>query len=228
MCSAISSLPLRRPLSLMRVDADEGWVEVLFKEVGAGLELLALKTVGDTLDIMGPIGVGFSLEPSRRLPLLIGGGVGIPPMVFLADYLRQAHPGCAPFAALASESTLSLLDVHESRSTVAGVDQGTNACMALAGALVHVANRLASLAGFAGCFRMATRRTWHAAWLGALDKEQRDRGGGVRLRTDADAKGGHGPRPRVPLAMSDRTGGVHGLRRWRLCGVHRAHQNRGR
>ena len=165
------SLPLRRPLSMMRVDADEGWVEVLFKVVGAGLGLLAAKTIGDTLDIMGPIGVGFSLEPGQRLPLLIGGGVGIPPMVFLADYLRQAHPGCAPFAALGSEIPFPF-DVHESQSTVAGVDQGTNACMALLERW-SIANRLASLAGFAGCFHGYTTDLARA-WLDALDKEQRD------------------------------------------------------
>lgn len=164
------SLPLRRPLSLMRVDPKEGWVDVLFKEVGVGLELLALKGVGDTLDIMGPIGTGFSFDPSRRLPLLVGGGVGIPPVVFLADHLRQRHPDCSPFAALASEVPFPF-SVHESTTSVAGVHDATNACMTLLESW-NVANRLASHAGFAGCFRGYVTELARS-WLGALHDEQR-------------------------------------------------------
>jgi len=55
------------------------------------LRLLADKRRGDRLSLLGPIGVGFHLDPTRRRPLLIGGGVGIPPMIFLADTLRQAR-----------------------------------------------------------------------------------------------------------------------------------------
>lgn len=164
------SLPLRRPLSLMRVGPDEGWVEILFKEVGVGLRLLAMKGVGDILDIMGPIGVGFTLEPSRRLPLLIGGGVGIPPIVFLAGRLRERYPDRVPFAVLGSEVPFPF-SVHESTTRIAGVEDTTNACMALLESW-DIENRLASLTGFAGCFR-GYAPDLARNWLGALRNEQR-------------------------------------------------------
>lgn len=163
------SLPLRRPLSLMRADPNEGWVEVLFKTVGAGLGLLASKQVGDTLDIMGPIGVGFSVDAGQRLALLIGGGVGIPPLVFLADRLRQTHPGCAPFAVLGSEIPFPFA-IGKSGAHVAGVNDATDACMALLDGW-SISNRLASLAGFDGCYRGYTTDLARA-WLGGLEPEQ--------------------------------------------------------
>ena len=81
------ALPMRRPLSIMRVG--DGWIEVLYKIVGEGLHLLAGKQPGDTINVLGPIGQPFRPDPARPRALLIGGGVGIPPMVFLAESLRD-------------------------------------------------------------------------------------------------------------------------------------------
>lgn len=83
------AIPMRRPLSIMRANADEGWIEVLFKIVGNGLRSLGDKTPGDTMSLVGPIGTGFAPAKSRPRTLLIGGGVGIPPMIFLAEQLRH-------------------------------------------------------------------------------------------------------------------------------------------
>ena len=101
------ALPLRRPLSLMRVNPRESWIEILYKAVGEGTRLLARRKPGDRISSIGPIGQPFQVHPERPRPLLIGGGVGMPPMVFLADRLRQtpgmpsgmpsgAAPGSAP------------------------------------------------------------------------------------------------------------------------------------
>ena len=85
-----AALPMRRPLSIMRAEANAGWIEVLYKVVGGpGLHALAARKAGDTLSTLGPIGKPFTLHSDRPRPLLIGGGVGIPPMVFLADRLRS-------------------------------------------------------------------------------------------------------------------------------------------
>lgn len=83
------NLPMRRPLSIQRVDREAGWVEFLYKVVGDGTQALSQQPVGDSLSVLGPIGVPFRLNPDRPLRLLLGGGVGIPPMVFLADHLRR-------------------------------------------------------------------------------------------------------------------------------------------
>ena len=94
-------LPMRRPLSIMRVGDD--WIEVLYKIVGHGLRLLAQKQPGDTINVLGPIGQPFQPSPERPNALLIGGGVGIPPMVYIADHLRQQDDNWNLLAILGSE-----------------------------------------------------------------------------------------------------------------------------
>ena len=85
-CDAL--LPMRRPLSIMRADASAGWIDILYKIVGPGLAALSKQPPGAVLSVMGPIGNGFRPSPARPRCLLIGGGVGIPPMVFLAESLK--------------------------------------------------------------------------------------------------------------------------------------------
>lgn len=96
-------LPMRRPLSIQRVDREAGWVEFLYKRVGAGTEALTHQPIGSRLSLLGPIGQGFRLHPERPLRLLLGGGVGIPPMVFLADRLRATGEAARTRAILGSE-----------------------------------------------------------------------------------------------------------------------------
>jgi dihydroorotate dehydrogenase electron transfer subunit len=75
---------LRRPFSIHRmISGASGEFEVLFRAVGAGTRLLARSHVGDRLDVLAPLGHGFRLQ-SRR-PLLVGGGVGVAPLLFLAE-----------------------------------------------------------------------------------------------------------------------------------------------
>jgi dihydroorotate dehydrogenase electron transfer subunit len=82
------AIPMRRPLSIMRAGAEDGWIEILFKIVGSGLRSLGHKEPGDHMSLVGPIGKGFEPSTSRPRALLIGGGVGIPPMIFLAERMR--------------------------------------------------------------------------------------------------------------------------------------------
>ncbi len=81
---------LRRPISIMLTDPEQGTIDLLFKVVGEGTRLLAQKKAGDTLAVCGPIGVPFDISDSSRRYACIGGGVGIPPMIFAADRLQQA------------------------------------------------------------------------------------------------------------------------------------------
>ncbi|HCF71192.1 MAG TPA: dihydroorotate dehydrogenase electron transfer subunit [Syntrophomonas sp.] len=82
---------LRRPLSLFDVDQAEGIIRLLYRVVGRGTELLAQKKMGDTIEVMGPLGTGFSLCQKAKA-VLVGGGVGIAPLVYLARMLSEK--GC--------------------------------------------------------------------------------------------------------------------------------------
>lgn len=142
------TLPMRRPLSIMRVDGD--CVEVLYKIVGDGLRWLSSKRPGDSVSVLGPIGRPFRLSADRPNTLLIGGGVGIPPMVFVADYLRQQGESWAPLAILGSELPFPFARRTSSIKTP-WLDDQINATMPLLEDW-GVPCRLATLSGFDGCF----------------------------------------------------------------------------
>jgi dihydroorotate dehydrogenase electron transfer subunit len=160
-------LPMRRPLSIMRTDPAAGWIEILYKIVGPGLEALSKQPLGATLSVMGPIGQGFKPSPARPKTLLVGGGVGIPPIVFLAESLKERNDAAwQPLVLMGSEIPFPF---HTRPSTILlpGVPDGVIACMPLLDGW-GVPSRLASLAGFPGCFDgyvtdLAT------TWLSSLD-----------------------------------------------------------
>jgi dihydroorotate dehydrogenase electron transfer subunit len=76
---------LRRPLSIHRVSADRTQVAFLFAVLGKGTDWLSRAKPGDKMDVLGPLGNGFKLLPKSREILLLAGGVGLAPMVFMAE-----------------------------------------------------------------------------------------------------------------------------------------------
>ena len=81
---------LRRPLSIHSVEGHKsGVIELLYKVTGKGTELLSKKKPGEFLDVIGPLGNGFSYPASQRpsVPayILVAGGMGVAPLVFLAE-----------------------------------------------------------------------------------------------------------------------------------------------
>jgi dihydroorotate dehydrogenase electron transfer subunit len=143
-------VPMRRPLSIMRAAASEGWVEVLYKIVGHGLAELALRKPGEALSCLGPIGRGFTAHAKRPRTLMIGGGVGIPPLVFLAETLAaERRRGWKPLVLMGSELPFPFR-TGTSRIAVTGMPSGATACIPLLEGL-GVPSRLASRAGFPGC-----------------------------------------------------------------------------
>lgn len=97
---------LRRPLSIHQVTAS-GWVQVLIKVVGKGTRLLAALAPGQTVDVVGPLGNCFDLHTGRRL-CLIGGGVGIAPLYFLARELQRNNPPAAVLPLLGARTAAEL------------------------------------------------------------------------------------------------------------------------
>jgi dihydroorotate dehydrogenase electron transfer subunit len=144
------SLPMRRPMSIMRADAKAGWIDLLYKAHGHGTQLLARRRPGDELSLIGPIGNGFRLGDYRRRPLLIGGGVGIPPMVFLAEHLKRSRADVAPLVLMGSELPFPFT-LRPSRILVEGMPEGVIAAMPLIEDW-GIACRLSSRSGFPGCF----------------------------------------------------------------------------
>jgi dihydroorotate dehydrogenase electron transfer subunit len=164
------TIPMRRPLSLMRAAPHEGWVEILYKIEGAGLQALSLARRGDLLSILGPIGQGFTAHPARPRALLLGGGVGIPPVVFLAEHLlgRKDAPW-QPLAFIGSEVPFPF-EVRQARAALAGIATDVSASMPLLEDW-GIASRLASRAGFAGCFNGFVTEL-AAAWLASLAPQE--------------------------------------------------------
>jgi len=162
-------LALRRPLSIMRVDPGQGWVDFLYKAVGHGTRLLAQRRPGDTVSLLGPIGQPFTPNPQRPRTLLLGGGVGMPPMLFLAERLRQCGD-FTPLLLLGSEVPFPFTP-QPSRIMVPGLPAGVIAAMPLLEDW-GIASRLSSLQGYAGCFEGYITDLAHY-WLDALDETQR-------------------------------------------------------
>ncbi len=143
-------LPMRRPLSIQRVGPEAGWAEFLYKRLGFGTRLLARRQVGETISVMGPIGHPFEVDPEVRYPVLVGGGVGIPPVVFLAEVLKD-RPGVEPVAFLGSEVPFPFA-TQPAGFPVSGVPEtATHADARLED--WGVPSRLASGAGLAGAYR---------------------------------------------------------------------------
>ena len=84
-CSESFNPLLRRPISLHRINARQGMIELLYEVVGQGTELLSKSSVGREVDVLGPLGEGFKLDSAKKIHVLVGGGMGIAPLMALAE-----------------------------------------------------------------------------------------------------------------------------------------------
>lgn len=166
-CSPLQ--PMRRPISIMRTSAKEGWVELLYKRVGSGTELLAQRKAGEKVSLLGPIGQPFKPSAEHSRPLLIGGGVGMPPMIFLADALRSKGDK-QPFVILGSEVPFPFSHAP-SRIMIPGLPDGVIASMPLLDDW-GIGCRLASLQEMPGCHQGYVTDLARI-WLESLDSEAR-------------------------------------------------------
>lgn len=81
-CDGVNAL-LRRPVSICDVDRQAGTFDIIFQVKGKGTELLAYMKPGDKLDIMGPLGNTFDLDEKYNSIAVVGGGIGIFPLLFV-------------------------------------------------------------------------------------------------------------------------------------------------
>ena len=99
---------LRRPISVNNVKDDELWL--LVHAVGNGTQWIANRRLGDTLNVIGPLGNGFDMDAAGNRPLLVGGGVGTAPMLYLGQQFVRA--GAKPIFLLGGRSASDLLQLE--------------------------------------------------------------------------------------------------------------------
>jgi len=113
---------LRRPLSIHRVKGTN--IEFLYEVVGRATQILSQRRPGEYLDVIGPLGNGFNLTPNtyNLTPILVAGGIGVAPLLFLADKLaysveRRAYRKNKKFKLSAKRYPLNALVLIGAKST---------------------------------------------------------------------------------------------------------------
>lgn len=79
---------LRRPISLYEIEFEKQLVRIIYKVLGKGTEIMSTLRIGEELDVLGPLGTGFPIQDDSNSVLLVGGGVGIPPLYELGKRLK--------------------------------------------------------------------------------------------------------------------------------------------
>ncbi len=85
----IEGFTLRRPVSICGIDKSKGTLRIVFEIRGEGTEMLSRINEGSLIDMLAPLGHGFTLNPEFKKVVLIGGGIGNPPMLPLAEYYGE-------------------------------------------------------------------------------------------------------------------------------------------
>jgi len=86
-----SHLLLPRPMSIMDADAANGSITIMYSVVGSGTKQMALLKPGEEIKITGPLGNGFKINPGNKKIAIVGGGMGSPPLLFLARTLKNVE-----------------------------------------------------------------------------------------------------------------------------------------
>ncbi|WP_262172870.1 dihydroorotate dehydrogenase electron transfer subunit [Saccharococcus sp. Marseille-Q5394] len=87
---------LRRPISIASIDYEAGEMTIIYRAEGRGTQLLSLKKEGDEVDVLGPLGNGFPVDETSpgETAVLIGGGIGVPPLYELSKQLTAKGVNC--------------------------------------------------------------------------------------------------------------------------------------
>ncbi len=100
---------LRRPISIHEIDESKNEIILLVQEIGEGSRLMAKLREGDNLDLIYPLGNSFSIPPKGSKALLVGGGVGVAPMLILGRILKEN--GVEPYFLLGARTKEILMEL---------------------------------------------------------------------------------------------------------------------
>ncbi|MCM8795994.1 MAG: dihydroorotate dehydrogenase electron transfer subunit [Candidatus Omnitrophica bacterium] len=101
---------LRRPFSIHGIENRN--IEILYEVVGQGTQILSQRKPGEYLDIIGPLGNGFSYHSflgDYRLPILVAGGIGVAPLLFLAKRIISDYPKIYPLVLIGGQTEKEVL-----------------------------------------------------------------------------------------------------------------------
>lgn len=113
---------LPRPISICGIDAEAGTLRVVYRIAGEGTRLFSQMKAGDSLEVMGPLGNGFTMKDKKAI--IVGGGIGIPPMLELAKQLD-----CEKTVVLGYRDELFLKEEFEACADVAVATEDGSAGM---------------------------------------------------------------------------------------------------
>ncbi len=124
-CSTGLDAYLRRPISICRVDRANHTFDIIYMNRGRGTNLLCSFCEGDTLDTMGPLGKGFTLPKAGERIAVIGGGIGVFPLLFLLQESLCAEK--TAFLGFRTKEAIVLQDAFEKASNelVIATDDGS-------------------------------------------------------------------------------------------------------
>lgn len=111
--SLVGSPYLRRPMSIYGNNPDTASVEFLYKVTGVGTTGLSLLQAGDKVNILGPLGIGFRLEPSWKSIVLVGRGVGLATLAPLASMARSNGVSVAAILSVRRADLIMSVEVLE-------------------------------------------------------------------------------------------------------------------
>jgi dihydroorotate dehydrogenase electron transfer subunit len=110
---------LRRPISIAKIDQANETFTMIFRAEGNGTKLLAQKKVGELVDVLGPLGNGFPVEeaPAGSTALLVGGGIGVPPLYELSLRLKMRNVNVIHVLGFATKDAVFYEDKFSSLGT---------------------------------------------------------------------------------------------------------------
>lgn len=113
------SVPLlRKPISIFAIDKLAGTISILYQVKGQGTKNLSLFEGGQSIDLMGPLGTGFTVEKFNKKCLLIGGGIGIAPLYDLGLKLKESGNDVEVILGFSSKETAYAIEYFKELGSV--------------------------------------------------------------------------------------------------------------